>query len=35
MKGMKSFEFKIWSKCLNKTNIEKLEIQFILRNLKK
>jgi len=35
MKGMKSFEFKIWSKCLNKTNAEKLEIQFILRKLKK
>lgn len=35
MKGMKSFEFKIWSKCLNKTNTEKLDIQFILRKLKK
>lgn len=35
MKGMKSFEFKIWSKCINKTNAEKLEIQFILRKLKK
>lgn len=34
MKGMKSFEFKIWSRCLNKTNSEKFEIQFILRNLK-
>jgi hypothetical protein len=35
MKGMKSFEFKIWSKCINKTNSEKLEIQTILRNMKK
>lgn len=35
MKGMKSFEFKIWSKCINKTNSEKLKIQFILRNMKK
>ena len=34
MKGMKSFEFKIWSKCINKSNTEKLEIQFILRKLK-
>jgi hypothetical protein len=35
MKGMKSFEFKIWSKCIYKTNSEKLEIQFILRKIKK
>lgn len=35
MKGMKSFEFKIWSRCINKTNTEKSEIQFIFRNLKK
>jgi len=35
MKGMKSFEFKIWSRCINKSNSEKLEIQFILRKLKK
>jgi hypothetical protein len=35
MKGMKSFEFKIWNKCLNKSNSEKLEIQTILRKLKK
>lgn len=35
MKGMKSFEFKIWSRCINKTNTEKLEIQFILRKLQK
>jgi hypothetical protein len=35
MKGMKSFEFKIWSKCINKTNAEKLDIQIILRNMKK
>jgi Cytochrome C and Quinol oxidase polypeptide I/LAGLIDADG endonuclease len=35
MKGMKSFEFKIWSKCINKTNSEKLDIQFILRKMKK
>jgi len=34
MKGMKAFEFKIWSKCINKSNVEKLEIQFILRKLK-
>jgi len=35
MKGVKSFEFKIWSRCINKSNSEKLEIQFILRKLKK
>lgn len=35
MKGMKSFEFKIWSKCINKTNTEKLEIQIIFRKMKK
>lgn len=35
MKGMKRFEFVIWRKCINKTNIEKLKIQTILRNLKK
>lgn len=35
MKGMKSFEFKIWSKCFNKKKSEKSEVQLILRKLKK
>ena len=35
MLGVKSLEFKIWRRCINKNNEEKKEIQDILRRLKK